>query len=114
MKSRIIYLFAISFVVLAACSRKTEPLTVKFEGILSQKKWAIKDVAPDLPKDWSKFGFLTFDMNATSTQRFDLMLIDTAGLRRLTIQPFQGAWVRASIPLIHFRRGIQKGWIWLL
>lgn len=109
MKSRIIYLFAISLLVLSACSKKTEPLTVKFEGTMSQTKWAIKDIAPDLPKDWSEFGFLTFDMNATSTQRFDLTLIDTAGLRRLTIQPFQGAWVRASIPLVHFQTRNTKG-----
>jgi hypothetical protein len=48
-------------------------------------------------------------MRSTTTQKFDLRIYDTAGVRRLTIQPFQGAWVRASIPLIHFKTRNTKG-----
>lgn len=109
MRSNLINLIIISFLIITSCAKKAEPFLVKFQGKVSEKKWSIKELNPDLPSDWSKYGFLTFDMNATSTQRFELNLIDTAGLRRLTIQPFQNAWVRASIPLIHFQTRNTKG-----
>jgi hypothetical protein len=82
---------------------------VKFEGASPEKKWSIKELNPDLPPDWSSFGFLTFEFNSSTTQRFDLRLYDAEGIRRLSIHPFQGAWVRASIPLIHFQQRNTKG-----
>ena len=48
-------------------------------------------------------------MKASSTQRFSLLLYDAQGQRRLNIHPFQNAWVRASIPLIHFQKRNTKG-----
>jgi hypothetical protein len=109
MRSKLVNILIALFLLLAACSKKPEQLITKFEGSTSEKKWAISELNPDLPKDWSQYGYLTFEMNATSTQRFELRLIDTAGQRRLTIQPFQGAWVRASIPLVHFQQRNTKG-----
>ncbi len=99
------------FIVLffSSCTKKSEPLVVKFQGPYTEKKWAVKELNPELPSDWSKFGFLTFDMLSSTTQRFELRLIDTAGPRRLTIQPFQGTWIRASIPLVHFQKRNTKG-----
>jgi len=95
--------------MLSGCSVDNKPVTVKFDGTFAQQKWAIKDLNPDLPSDWSSHGFLTFEMNSTTTQRFDLLLYDAEGTRRLVIQPFQGARVRASIPLIHFQTRNTKG-----
>jgi len=95
--------------LLAGCTAKTEPVKVSFEGKISEKKWAIKELNPELPSDWSSFGFLTFELKSSTTQRFDLKLYDTSGVRRLTLQPFQGAWIRASIPLIHFQKRNTKG-----
>lgn len=109
MKTLLFYLSIPIFPILTACSVQNKPVIVNFEGALSEKKWAINELNPDLPSDWSPFGFLTFEMNSSTTQRFDLRLYDSAGTRRLTIQPFQGAWVRASIPLIHFQKRNTKG-----
>jgi len=106
----ILFYFEIAFVlILTACSVKNEPIIVKFKGASSEKKWAIKELNPELPSDWSSFGFLTFEMKSSTTQRFDLRLYDSAGIRRLTLQPFQGAWIRASVPLIHFQTRNTKG-----
>lgn len=95
--------------LIAGCTTKKEPVVVNFEGKTAEKKWAVRDLNPDLPEDWSTFEYLTFEMKSSTTQRFDLKIFDTAGVRRLTIQPFQGAWVRASIPLIHFKTRNTKG-----
>ena len=103
-------LFKILFLLLlTGCTSKTEPVIVKFEGKAPEKKWAIKELNPELPADWSSFGFLTFELKSSTTQRFDLKLYDTAGVRRLTIQPFQGPWIRASVPLVHFQKRNTKG-----
>ena len=101
----IIFILAASFyILLASCSREEKSFIAKFEGEVSEHKWAIKDLNPELPLDWSSYVYLTFDIHATSTQRFFINLFDADGLRRLRIHPFQGAWVRASIPLVHFRQ----------
>jgi hypothetical protein len=86
------------------CSPKNNAKIVKFEGKSHEQKWAIKTLNPDLPSDWSSFEFLTFEYNASSTQRFFINLYDSAGIRRLRILPFQGAWVRASVPLMNFQK----------
>lgn len=93
----------------AGCSAGNKPMVVNFEGKQFEKKWALKELNRNLPSDWSQYEYLTFEMRSTTTQKFDLKVFDTAGVRRLTIQPFQEAWVRASIPLIHFRTRNTKG-----
>jgi hypothetical protein len=96
--------------LLAACATKDDDTQlVQFEGESYQKNWAINDLNPELPSDWSSFEYLTFEIKASSTQRFYLNLYDAEGLRKLKIQPFQNAWVRASIPLVHFQKRNTKG-----
>jgi hypothetical protein len=109
MKS-LFYIITASFILLlTACTDKEETLFVQFEGESFQKNWAISELNPELPSDWSSFEYLTFDIKASSTQRFFLNLYDTEGTRRLRIHPFQNAWVRASIPLVHFQKRNTKG-----
>lgn len=109
MKSCLISLVIPFVLFLTGCSSKNESFIIKFDDVISEKKWAIQELNPDLPQDWSSFEFLTFELNSSTTQRFDLRLFDAEGARRLVIQPFQGAWVRASIPLIYFQKRNTKG-----
>ena len=109
MKSILLNLSIIFIWLLTACSVNNEPKTTKFEGEFSERNWPIKELNPELPTDWSASGFLTFEFNASSTQRFELKLYDTGGIRRLNILPFQGVWVRASIPLIRFQKVNTEG-----
>jgi hypothetical protein len=103
-------LFCLMFLIhLTGYAQKAAPVIVKFEGKTSEKKWSIKELNPELTKNWSSFEYLTFELKSSTTQRFDLKLYDSAGLRRLTIQPFQGAWIRLSIPLVHFQKRNTKG-----
>lgn len=103
-----ILLFAI-VLLLSACFEKNEPVIIKFEGAYSEMKWAIKELNPELPSDWSSSVFLTFEFNSTTTQRFELKLYDAEGIRSLEIVPFQGVWIRASIPLVHFQKVNTEG-----
>ena len=99
----------IFFLILSGCQVKKESFIVNFNGKTSETKWAISKLNPELPADWSSSGYLTFELKSSTTQRFDLRLYDTSGIRRVTIQPFQDAWVRTSIPLVHFQKRNTKG-----
>jgi hypothetical protein len=103
MKTIFVYLAFSVFLILTACQAKEKSFIAKFEGDTSEQKWAIKDLNPDLPSDWSQAGYMTFDYYATSTQRFYVNLYDAGGIRTLRVLPFQNAWVRISIPLGPFQ-----------
>jgi hypothetical protein len=109
MKSILINLLIFFVLLMTACSVKNEPVIIKFEGAYFEKKWAIKELNPELPSDWSSSGFLTFEFNSSTTHRFELKLYDTEGIRSLEIVPFQGVWIRASIPLVHFQKVNTEG-----
>jgi hypothetical protein len=116
MKPRLFGLLFIFVLVIVSCSEKNDSFKVKFEGNNPIKKWPIQELNDDLPADWSGSRFLTFEMNSSSTQQFELRLFDEHGVRRLMIHPFQGVWVRASIPLVHFLKlnteGMDQASIW--
>lgn len=88
---------------LSACSSGGKSIIATFEGNATENKWAIQELNPELPSNWSEFEYLTFDYKASSTQRFFINVYDAGGRRRLRILPFQGAWVRASVPLLNFQ-----------
>jgi hypothetical protein len=102
--------------VFCGCSGPTKPITVNFEGNHTSKTWPLKELNNQLPADWSSAGFLTFEFNSSTTQRFMISLHDVGGYRKLEIVPFQGTWVRASVPLVHFRKmnteGMDQAAIW--
>jgi hypothetical protein len=116
MKTSCVYLRIVLIALLTGCSGKTEPESIKFEGEYSRKSWSIDQLNPELKSDWSSSSFLTFEFNSSTNQRFGLSLHDAEGIRSLEIVPFQGVWVRASIPLIHFQRmnteGMDQASIW--
>ncbi|MGM0504535.1 MAG: hypothetical protein ACQESQ_07945 [Bacteroidota bacterium] len=109
MKVKIIGSFFILMIFFAACDEKKKTHVAKFEGKSSAHAWAIDELNTDFPSDWSSFDFLTFELKASSTQRFFLKIHDAEGIRQVRIHPFQNAWVRASIPLIHFQKRNTKG-----
>jgi len=95
--------------VVTACSVKNKPVKVTFEGPFYEQKWALEELNPELPSDWESFEYLTFEMNSSTTQRFELKLYDAEGMRRIRVHPFQGAWVRASVPLYRFKKMNTQG-----
>jgi len=109
MKSNLLIFTILSFLLLSGCNAKQETFSVNFQGKTSETRWAVSELNSEIPDDWSSSAFLTFELKSSTTQRFDLKLYDTSGVRRVTIQPFQGVWVRASIPLVHFQKRNTKG-----
>lgn len=89
----------------SACNKSSQTISIQFDSsqTISTFTWAIKDIAPDLPSDWSSYNYLIVEMKASSPQRFSIGPITSDGLIAKNIQPFMGAWIRFTIPLDYFR-----------
>lgn len=116
MKKFYLYLGVCVILLITSCSPGSRTKIVKFDGPLirdsvtlyrgpyQEEKWALKELNPELPSDWEPFNYLTFEMKSTSSQRFELRLYDTEGMRRIHVYPYEMVRVRASIPLARFRK----------
>jgi hypothetical protein len=80
-----------------------------FEGAGSEQTWQLKELNPDLPADWSDFGFLVLELRLSSPQRFDLRVHDAQGVRAVRLSPMPGAWVRAAVPLGFLTQQARQG-----
>ena len=75
--------------LLAAVARGAdEPRKLAFEGVLSEHKIALADLAPGLPSDWSDYTHLVLEMRTSTPQRFAIWAYTADGPRRIEIQPF--------------------------
>lgn len=82
----------------------------EFDGVKSEQKWALNDLNPALPSDWSPYDYLVLEMRTSSPQRFSLWVYTANGPRRIMLQPFgQNVWLRASVPLNYLRGRDLKG-----
>ncbi len=87
-----------------------KPRKVVFEGVKSEYKWALKDLDPNLPSDWSSYNYLVMELRTSTPQRFFLWIYTADGPRRLVLHPFgQNVWLRASVPLQYFKGKDQSG-----
>ena len=84
--------------------------TLMHDFPVSEHKWAIKDLNPDLPADWSSYKFLVMEMKSSTPQRFLLRLYTAGGMRAMRIHQFGGGvWFRAAVPLAYFQAQSQEG-----
>jgi hypothetical protein len=113
MSHKILFSVAIAgqlFLLYQSGAAQAQSKQVVFEGRVSEHKWALKELNPELPSDWSGYEYLVIEWKASSPQRFFLWLYTADGPRRLVIQPFgQEVWMRSSMPLSYFRGRDKKG-----
>lgn len=84
---------------------------VTFDGTkdISSRAWAPKELNPNLPSDWSDYGFLVLTFRASSPQEFKLSIQTAGGPAGIKILPYANAWVRAALPLEYFEKLPTKG-----
>jgi hypothetical protein len=80
-----------------------------FEGAGAEHTWQIRDLDPDLPADWSGYGFLVLELRLSSPQRFELRVHDAQGVRSVRLSPLPGAWVRGAVPLGFLTQPARQG-----
>jgi len=86
------------------------PQRLTFEGVTAAHKWALSELDPAFPTDWSDYAYLVLELRNATPQRFFVRLHTPDGERVLRIQPVgQGVWYRAAIPLRYFVGKDQEG-----
>jgi hypothetical protein len=103
------FVLILAFFTLAADGALADPVKATFEGAAPEFKWTLQELNPDLPSDWSGYEYLTLELRSSTAQRFEFRIFTTNGLRHVRLQPFQGAWIRAALPLAYFRRPDRQG-----
>ena len=81
---------------------------VVFEPAGAEHKWALNELNPELPSDWSGYQYLVFELRAATPQRFELRIQTTSGVRTLWMHPFPGEWIRTVLPLARVARPEQS------
>lgn len=105
---RSLFLLFAAFAALAV-SLRGAPQRVTFEGAESEHKWALKELNPDLPTDWTPYDYLVLEMRASSPQRFWLTLYSAGVTQRRQMHPFPNVWIRAAVPLQYYRQPNRAG-----
>lgn len=90
-------------------SSSAAPQRVVFEGAESQYKWALKDLDPSLPSDWTGFNYLVLELKASSAQRFSLSLYSGNLAQRRQMHSLPNVWIRAAVPLQYYRQPNRSG-----
>jgi hypothetical protein len=84
--------------------------TLFHEWPVSEHKWTLKELNPNLPSDWSPYQFLVMELKSSTSQRFLLRLYTSDGQRGMRFHQFGGGvWIRAAIPLAYFQSQSQEG-----
>lgn len=80
-------------------------ITIKFDGEkeMSGQKIALKDINPDLPRDWDGYNYVVLEYKISTAQRFQLGFTTDWGYNELRIMSYvPGAWNRLAIPLKYY------------
>ncbi len=85
------------------------PQRAVFEGGESEHKWALKDLNPNLPADWTGYDFLVLEMRTSSPQRFFLTFHSGDRVQRRQMHPLANVWIRAAVPLQYYRQPNRAG-----
>jgi hypothetical protein len=93
----------------AAGAASGETRRAVFEKSGAEQTWALKELDPALPADWSGYGYLVMELKLSSPQRFDFRVHDAGGARSVRLSPVPGVWVRSAIPLAFLTEAARQG-----
>src|SRR5690242_10429285 len=102
-------LWATALCVTLVNAAAAEPQLAKLAPDSTSARWSLKEFNADLPSDWSDYEFLTIEFRSSTAQRFEFRIFTTGGVRKVRLQPFSGAWIRAALPLVYFQKRDQQG-----
>ena len=95
MKNRLLSYGIISLVLGLTSCHTNDSVKFQFDSkkIVSGKKIAIKDIAPQLPTDWDEYDYVTIEFRSTTPQRFQLGFTTDSGYNELRLISYvPNAW----------------------
>ncbi|MFL6353774.1 MAG: hypothetical protein ACJ74Z_18265 [Bryobacteraceae bacterium] len=81
---------------------------IVFDASGTEHTWALKELNPELPSDWSGYQYLVFELRTSTPQRFELRIHTPSGVRTVWMHPFAGVWIRTVLPLATLARPEQS------
>ena len=96
----------IAMLLLTQCQSSTE-FKVMFDGSkeVSGQKFAVRDINPDLPRNWDEYNYVTLEFKITTSQRFHIGFTTDYGYNELRVLSYvPNGWSKFTIPLRFYRR----------
>ena len=70
---------------------------------ISGQKFALSEISPELPSDWSDYNYVVLELNASTSQRFQVGFTTDHGYNELRVMSYvPGGWNKLAIPLRFF------------
>jgi hypothetical protein len=91
---------------LPAYAQDSKPFKVVFDNTreVSGRKFALRDISPELPADWDAYNYVVLEFRSTTSQRFHVGFTTETGYNELRIMSYvPGAWNKLAIPLRFYR-----------
>ena len=96
----------IALLLMTQCKPAAE-FKVRFDSSkeVSGQKFAVRDINPDLPRDWDEYNYVVLEFRITTAQRFHVGFTTDHGYNELRVMSYlPNAWNRLAIPLRFYRR----------
>jgi hypothetical protein len=94
-------------ILLTCCTPAPREFRVQFDSNheVSGRKFAIRDINPDLPRDWDEYNYVTLEFRITTSQRFHVGFTTDYGYNELRVLSYvANGWNKLTIPLRFYRR----------
>ena len=107
MKNLIACMAVLALLLTAQCTSSPKKFIIKFDNKyeVSGKKFAIKDINPELPRNWDEYNFVVLEFKITTSQRFQIGFTTDDGYNELRVMSYvPNAWNKLAIPLKFYRR----------
>lgn len=105
-KSPLFIVFGILLFAFGFTAKEEKSFKIKFDHTkeVSGKKFAIKDINPNLPSNWDGFNFVILEFKITTSQRFQIGFNTDGGYNELRVMSYTpNAWNKLAIPLRFYR-----------
>ncbi|MDR3060845.1 MAG: hypothetical protein LBU57_01870 [Dysgonamonadaceae bacterium] len=107
MKHLLTCMVIFALLLLTHCNSCPKEFKIKFDSKkeVSGQKFALKDINPNLPRDWDDYNFVVLEFRITTAQRFHIGFTTNNGYNELRIMNYvPNAWNKLAIPLKFYRR----------
>lgn len=107
MKKQILSIAVPALLALIGCTSVPKEFKVKFDSNyeVSGRKFAIRDINPDLPRNWDAYNFVVIEFKITTAQRFHIGFTTDYGYNELRVMSYlPNGWNKLAIPLKFYRR----------
>lgn len=104
---KVAFLAFVLLVFVQCVSHQTSLYKVAFDSSkeVSGQKFALKDINPNLPKNWDDYNYVVLEYKINTSQRFQLGFTTDSGYNELRIMSYvPNAWNKLAIPLKYFTK----------